>query len=143
MTSTNEETGRAAAIAPQKLSFDLGDDSEGAGVGKVLTDPEYLRRLGYIADETKEEATEEAPKAETEQVKEEVAQAEVVPVAAQPKVEESVVPQQATESLVAEPAVASQPAVAQAPILEQFTAELKSEVPVAEAPKIDQAIAVN
>jgi len=41
------ETGRAAAIAAGKQSFDLCDDSEGPGVAQVLSDPHYLARFGY------------------------------------------------------------------------------------------------
>ena len=67
-------TGRAAAIAAQRKSFDLCDDSEGLGVGKVLSDPEYLKLFGYgpaaeppkkndeEAKATEKTAAEDAPK---------------------------------------------------------------------------------
>jgi hypothetical protein len=39
--------GRACAIAADKKSFDLCDDSEGLGVGHVLNDPENMALFGY------------------------------------------------------------------------------------------------
>lgn len=57
-------TGRAAAIAADKKSFDLCDDSEGLGVAKILSDPEYLKLFGYgpaaEAEKKKELAEKEA-----------------------------------------------------------------------------------
>jgi hypothetical protein len=57
---TNPLIGRAAAIAADKKSFDLCDDSEGLGVGKVLSDPEYLKHFGYgpAVEQPKREAEE-------------------------------------------------------------------------------------
>jgi len=67
MASDENVKGRAAAIAPKKRSFDLCDDSEGPGVGKVLSDPEYLKRLGYnIPREAKEPQSQTQPKKATE-----------------------------------------------------------------------------
>jgi hypothetical protein len=60
--------GRAAAIAADKQSFDLHDDSEGLGVSKILTDPQYLKKFGYGP-------AAEAPK-KTEEPKEEAKEAE-------------------------------------------------------------------
>jgi hypothetical protein len=53
-----QRTGRAAAIAANKKSFDLCDDSEGLGVGKVLSDPVSQRLFGYIPDEEPKKAEE-------------------------------------------------------------------------------------
>jgi hypothetical protein len=57
--------GRAAAIAADKLSFDLSDDPEGKSGGNVLSDPEYLKLFGYgpsgKTPESKAEASVEAP----------------------------------------------------------------------------------
>jgi hypothetical protein len=44
MAADEAVKGRAAAIAADKMSFDLCDESEGVGVAQVLTDPEYIRR---------------------------------------------------------------------------------------------------
>jgi hypothetical protein len=44
--ATNRVSGRAAAIAADKQSFDLCDDALGEGVSKTLNDPEYLKRFG-------------------------------------------------------------------------------------------------
>jgi len=61
MVSDEEVKGRAAAIAAEKQSFDLCDDPFGLGVGKILNDPEYLKRFGYgravRGPETVEETT--------------------------------------------------------------------------------------
>jgi len=66
MASDENIKGRAAAIAADKKSFDLCDDSEGLGVGKVLSDPEYLKHFGYgsgaAAPTKKKAATEEEAK---------------------------------------------------------------------------------
>jgi len=59
MASDETIKGRAASIAANKMSFDLCDDSDGLGVAQVMTDPEYLKRLGYkrpSKDSTKTEA---------------------------------------------------------------------------------------
>jgi len=131
----------------------LGDDSEGAGVGRVLTDPEYLRRLGYIAGEPKVKGTDVATTAEVEKAEQaELNQPEVVPVTEQtvaetPAVEQTVaVPAPAMERPVTEESIAPQPAAIQAPAqvipTEQYTSELKTESPVTAAPKVDQAIVV-
>lgn len=44
MAADESVKGRSAAIAADKMSFDLCDESEGVGVGQVLADPEYIRR---------------------------------------------------------------------------------------------------
>jgi hypothetical protein len=56
--------GRAAAIAAEKKSFDLCDDSEGLGVGQILSDPQYLKFFGYgpAAEKKKKESPEEPVK---------------------------------------------------------------------------------
>jgi len=47
MSADEGVRGRAAAIAAEKKSFDLCDNSEGLGVGQILSDPEFLKFFGY------------------------------------------------------------------------------------------------
>ncbi|KAF2675262.1 NAD(P)-binding protein [Microthyrium microscopicum] len=47
MASDEKVVGRAAAIAADKKSFDVCDESEGPGAAQVLNDPEYLKFFGY------------------------------------------------------------------------------------------------
>jgi hypothetical protein len=68
-----QRPGRAAAIAAYKKSFDLCDDSEGLGVGKVLSDPTSQRLFGYIPEEESKK---------TEESKENGVAAETAPAAA-------------------------------------------------------------
>jgi hypothetical protein len=63
---TNAVIGRACAIAAEKKSFDLCDDSEGLGVGKILSDPEYLQHFGYGPLVEQRKKDEEASKANGE-----------------------------------------------------------------------------
>jgi hypothetical protein len=103
---SNFETGRAAAIAADRKSFDLCDDSEGLGVGKILSDPEYLKYFGYGPAVEAKKKEEESAKSEESAEPEKKEEPAAIP-AAEPAPEAATtvpVPGTATEAPAADPA---------------------------------------
>jgi len=131
MSSDEGVRGRAAAIAAEKKSFDLCDESEGLGVGKILSDPEYLKFFGYgPAAEKQKKEDDEAKKAPAPA---EEKPAEEKPAAVEEKPVEAAVPTTngtATEAPVAEVAAAKPVEVAteKANIVVPVTQEVAPEV---------------